>query len=224
MSQMSLFESLSTSNSPAQTSLPWTDLPFLVVDTETTGLDRNQNRVIEIAWVFFDSRQEIHGEARFCQIDEPVPELITGLTGISTDMLTDQPYFAQHVDDFLEFASKAAYIVAYNASFDREFLEAEFRRANRELPAFTWVDPCVFIREFDRYQKGKKLTDAALRWGVRLDGAHRALADAKAAGHLLLKLMPRLKANSLSELITLQNAWQIDQERQYQAYAARKAK
>lgn len=201
---------------------PWTELPFLVVDTETTGLDKTTHRVIEIAWVLFEARKEIASDARLCSVPDPIPEEITDITGISSAMLIDQPGFEFHIDSFLEAASKAAFIVAYNANFDRLFIEAEFARAGKIMPQFTWVDPCVYIREFDRYQKGKKLSDAAARWGVSLNGAHRALADAKAAGHLLLKLMPHLKASSLSELITLQNGWQQDQERQYKAYAARK--
>ncbi|MEI6790649.1 MAG: 3'-5' exonuclease [Myxococcaceae bacterium] len=200
----------------------WTELPFLVIDTETTGLDANQNRVIEIAWVLFEGRKEVASEARFCAIPELVPEEITGITGISNSMLEGQPVFAEHIDAFLAAASRAAFVVAYNANFDRLFIEAEFARVGKTMPVFTWVDPCVYIREFDRYQKGKKLSDAASRWGVSLQGAHRALADAKAAGHLLIKLMPHLKASSLSELISLQNNWQQDQERQYKAYAARK--
>lgn len=201
---------------------PWTELPFLVVDTETTGLDANSNRVIEIAWVLFDARKEVASDARLCAIPESIPTEITGITGISNSMLEGQQGFEFHLDAFLEAASKAAFLVAYNAQFDRQFIEAEFARAGKSFPQFTWVDPCVYIREFDRYQKGKKLSDAAARWGVSLNGAHRALADAKAAGYLLLKLMPHLKASSLSELITLQNNWQQDQERQYKAYAARK--
>ncbi len=201
---------------------PWTELPFLVVDTETTGLDKTTHRVIEIAWVLFDARKEVACDARLCSIPEPIPDEITGLTGIHSSMLEGQPAFSAHIDAFLEAASKAAFLVAYNANFDRLFIEAEFARAGKTLPQFTWVDPCVYIRELDRYQKGKRLSDAAARWGVSLDGAHRALADAKAAGHLLLKLMPHLKVSSLSELITLQNNWQLDQERQYKAYAARK--
>lgn len=201
---------------------PWTDLPFLVVDTETTGLNGDQHRVIEIAWVFFENRKEVSSEARFCSIPELIPEEITNITGITNSMLEGHPSFSDHIADFLKAISKAAFVVAYNAQFDRLFIESEFARAGQTLPELTWIDPCVYIRELDRYQKGKKLSDAANRWGVSLNNAHRALADAKATGNLLLKLMPHLKASSLSELVKLQNNWQQDQERQYKAYAARK--
>jgi len=201
---------------------PWLDMPFVVVDTETTGLDRKQHRVIELAWVHFQGTKEGASSAHLCHHEEPLPAEITNLTGITSDMVKDQQPFAAHIPAFLEAISKAAFIVAYNASFDRLFIESEFARAGIALPEKHWIDPCVFVREIDKFQKGKRLTDAALRWGVELDGAHRALADAKAAGKLLYKLAPHIPAFSLPELIVQQRVWQEQQEESYRAYAARK--
>ena len=202
--------------------LSWTELPFLCVDTETTGLDRTQNRIIEVAWILFHEKKEIFSESRLCCIDEPLPPEIIQLTGISDDMLVDQSHFSEHADALLNAMKRAEFIVAYNANFDRLFLEAELRRIGRSLPDLPWVDPCTFIRELDRYQKGKKLSDATARWGVQLTGAHRALADAKATGLLLQKIAPLLKAHSLTELIQLQNQWQQEQDRNFKAYLAKK--
>ncbi|MES2504978.1 MAG: 3'-5' exonuclease [Myxococcota bacterium] len=215
MSQLSFFEN-SAPKDPH-----WSDMPFLVVDTETTGLNHQQNRVIEIAWVLFDKQLEVASDARLCAIEGPLPAEITTLTGIHSDMLVGQPAFSDHMADFLEACSKASYLVAYNANFDRSFIESEFGRAGHTFPEVHWVDPCIHIREIDRYKKGKRLSDAAARWGVQMDGAHRALADAKAAGHLFLKLAPHLKAASLKELLILENGWRSEQERQYRAYKAR---
>lgn len=201
---------------------PWLDMPFLVVDVETTGLDRNQHRVIEVAWALFHNQEVVFSESRLCAIEGPLPEEIVALTGIRDDMLKDQPEFAHHIEGLLKAMNKAAFVVAYNANFDRLFLEAEFARAERLLPQKHWIDPCVFIREVDRYQKGKKLTDAAARWGVKLNNAHRALADALACGHLLYKLSSHLNAYTLPELIVTQQKWQAEQEKSYQAYLARK--
>lgn len=201
---------------------PWLDMPFLVVDTETTGLDRRENRVIEIAWVTMQGQKEIGSAAHLCRHEEPLPSEITTLTGITSDMVKDEKPFADHIPAFLEALSKVSFVVAYNASFDRLFIEAEFARAGLQLPEKHWIDPCVFVREIDKFQKGKRLTDAARRWGVELNDAHRALADAKAAGMLLYKLAPHLPAFSLPELIVQQRQWQEAQEQSYKAYAARK--
>jgi DNA polymerase III epsilon subunit-like protein len=201
---------------------PWLEMPFLCVDTETTGLDRRENRVIEIAWVHFQSQKELASSAHLCRHEEPLPAEITSLTGITSEMVKNEKPFADHIPAFLEAFSKAAFIVAYNASFDRLFIESEFARAGLTLPEKHWIDPCVIVREIDKYQKGKRLTDATRRWGVELNDAHRALADAKATGHLLYKLAPHVPAFSLPELIVQQKLWQDAQEQSYRAYAAKK--
>ncbi len=201
---------------------PWHELPFLCIDTETTGLDRNTNRVIEVAWVLFHNKQLIEQQAHLCGINEPLPPEITRLTGISDEMLEGKPAFSACVEQLFETLNRVAYVVAYNAPFDKQFIEAELKRIGKKLPDIPWIDPCTFIREVDKYQKGKKLSDAAARWGVELNGAHRALADAMATGHLLYKLVPSLKIHGLEELLRQQGMWREQQEKSFQAYVARK--
>ncbi len=198
-------------------------MPFLVVDTETTGLDPQQNRIIEIAWVLFENGQVTHSQARLCSIIEPLPPEITRITGINASMLEGQPEFSTHASDFIVACSKASYLVAYNVPFDRAFIGSEFERAGQEVPALPWLDPCVYIKEIDKFKKGKKLSDAAARWGVELDGAHRALADATAAGKLFLKLMPHLKADSVEEMLAVENAWRAKQQKEYEEYRSRRS-
>lgn len=199
----------------------WQQLPFLCIDTETTGLDPENNRIIEVAWITFEFEEEKSAQSELCAIDTELPELIINLTGITDAMLKDKPPFSEHADSIIEAMQKVKFIVAYNADFDRLFLEAEMRKVGKVLPQIPWVDPCVFIRKIDRYQKGKKLTDAAARWKVELQDAHRAMADAKATGLLLYKLAPHLKCESLPELVGKQQIWKEEQERSYNAYKAR---
>lgn len=200
----------------------WHNMPFLVIDTETTGLNHQTNRVIEIAWVLFDNEKIIEERSCLCSIDSDIPTEITSLTGITNEMLKGKPAFENHIDDLLEDLGKAVFVVAYNASFDKQFVESEFKRAKRKLPNLPWVDPCTFVREIDKYQKGKKLTDAARRWGIELNGAHRALADATAAGLLLYKLAPYIKISDLEDLLAQQTIWRAQQEKNFQDYMARK--
>jgi DNA polymerase III epsilon subunit family exonuclease len=185
----------------------WHELPFYALDVETTGLDPSIDRIIELALVPFNMPNAMP----YCQlfsIDEPLPREITNITGISDEMLKGKPTFKESVNQFLPLLEKASFVVAYNAKFDRPFLESELARLDMVLPDIDFVDPYIFICELDRYKKGKKLFDAAKRWGVNLDNAHRAMADAEAAGKLMLKLADKINVSALNDLLKRQKIWQ----------------
>lgn len=205
---------------PVKKTVSWQQLPFLCVDTETTGLEPQADRVIEIAWLRFHHGKVESSKSALCKIGMPLPGIITRITGINDGMLDDAPEFSQQVDELVAAFESASFIVAYNANFDKGFIEAEFARLGRSLPEKLWIDPLVFIKEVDKFKKGKKLKDAAERWGVKLDGAHRAMADAQATGELLYKLAPHLKAVELEELHKMQIKWAGEQRKSFDSYRA----
>lgn len=187
---------------------PWYEQPFFAIDVETTGLDPAFNRIIELAMVPFNMPSDIRPFCQLFAVSEPLPKEIIQITGISDAMLKNQPPFAESIDECLRLMEKAAFVVAYNAKFDQPFLESEMARLNKVLPNIPWIDPFIFICELDRYKRGKKLSDAAKRWGIHLENAHRAMADAEAAGKLMLKLAEKLNCRSLIELMNKQKIWQ----------------
>lgn len=188
--------------------LPWFEQGFFALDVETTGLDAASNRVIELAMVPFNMPDEVKGFSSLYSIGETLPPEITGITGISDAMLKNQPAFAELADECIKLMRRASFVVAYNAKFDRPFLESEMARIGRVLPEVPWVDPFVFICELDRFKRGKKLADSAKRWGVSLENAHRATADAQAAGQLLMKMAEKIECHSLEELLAKQKILQ----------------
>ncbi|MEM7495784.1 MAG: 3'-5' exonuclease [Myxococcota bacterium] len=200
----------------------WVDLPFVCVDCETTGLDPQQNRIIEVAWVTLQGQRVLGSESRLCGIEEPLPEVTTQITGITQEMLAGKPPFVDHVDALLEAVKQAEFVVAYNADFDKRFLQAECARSGKTFPDKPWVDPYIFIREIDRYKRSKRLADAAARWGVVLEQAHRAESDAVAAAQLLIKLSERISCNSLADLVKRQADLKREQEIGFREYLTRK--
>lgn len=185
---------------------PWYKQGFFALDVETTGLDPAGNRIIELALVPFNMG-ECKAFTSLFAIGTPLPREISQITGITDEMLEGQPSFQEKIDEILTQIKKVPFVVAYNAKFDRPFVESEFARLNRALPDLQWLDPFVFICEFDRYKRGKKLGDAAKRWGVQLGQAHRAEDDAQAAGELMLKLAPTIGLDRLEDLLERQKIW-----------------
>ncbi len=214
--QLNLFDTRKTKNT-----MPWHCQPFLCIDVETTGLDNKEHRIIEIAWLIFHNSEILTEKSYLCNIGQPIPPIITKITGISSEMLENKPNFSACADELLTDMAKVNFFVAYNAPFDAGFITTEFDRLNKSLPQKPWIDPCVFIKEIDRYKKSKKLTSAATRWGIKLDNAHRALSDAKATGQLLCLLQNQLNCDDLDKLHKRQERWRVAQDKSYKEYLKR---
>lgn len=204
MGFFSLFNGQNETNNAAQIQTAikecWSLKPFFALDVETTGLDPAFNQVIEIALVPFNMGLEPKKFDQLVSVPEPLPPEIIQITGINDAMLKGKPNFGEIAKDLLACMSGAEYIVAYNAKFDRPFIESELARYGFTLPDIPWIDPYVFVCDVDKYKKGKKLVDAAKRWGIELKNAHRAYDDAKAAGDLLIKMKEAIGSMSLCEL------------------------
>ena len=161
----------------------------IILDTETTGLDPKQgHRIIEVAGVEFVNRRPTGRHIHFYL--NPEREIDSGATdvhGLTWDMLRDKLRFADVVDEFLEFARGAQWII-HNAPFDIAFIDEELKRVN--LPsvvdlAADVIDTLALARE---HFPGKKNSLDALceRFGVA--NAHRTLHGAMLDAQLLAEV------------------------------------
>lgn len=199
----------------------WMDLPIVVIDFETTGVNPEVDRVIEIGLVGFLRGEMIFQEAFLVNPGIPIPEESRAVHGITDEELEGAPTFAE-VLSRIAMLVRDHVPVAYNASFDRAFLLNEARRAREagvaidDLPPalredVTWLDPLVWARVVLEGQKSYKLGEIAAHLGVSLERAHRAAGDAEATGRVLLAIahgMPK----SYAELIRLQSRYAAVQE------------
>lgn len=212
---------------------PWADEPLVVIDFETSGLDPMKDRVVEYGVAKFE-----HGVCVAmlgCLVDPccRLSDEVQKIHGITNEQLKGKLRFEQVLPQ-LATLLRGSIPVAYNAPFDRNFLLAEVSRAvppNTEAPfympqAFSsrveWIDPLVWVRELRKYDKGKKLTDVAPRLGVKLEDAHRATADAKATGEVLLKLAPKMP-RLYGQLIEEQQRLALKQQVEFARWRARRS-
>jgi len=197
----------------------WATAPLAVIDFETTGLDPNVDRIIEVGIVTFDGGTLRERHNWLVNPGIPVPEEARNVHGITDQELAAAAPFEEV---FAEMISRLAgrMPVAYNADFDRRFLHAEaarvaFDHGGEPPPALrdevSWLDPLVWVRELQKAEKGKKLTDACARLGIALEQAHRAAGDAEAAGRVLLALAPQMP-RTYGELIRIQTQYAARQD------------
>ncbi len=164
----------------------------MVVDTETTGLQRDADRLIEITSV-----KVVRGTVvdRFQTLINPMREIpwrISRLTGIRTDMVAHAPAAGEALPAFVKFAGDAV-VVFHNESFDKSFINAELQRAELEKLANSTICTLRLARRLLRGLHSKSLASLKEHFGVEVSGAHRALADAQATSEVLLHLLALLQ-------------------------------
>ena len=165
----------------------------IVFDTETTGLNYDgDDRVIEIGCVEMVNHTPTGKTYQvYINPEREVPAEVVRVHGITTEFLADKPKFAEIVDGFLTFIGDAK-LVAHNASFDINFLNAEFRRLN--LPELDWsrvVDTLALSRHLNPHLSRHTLD--ALCKHYNIDNSHRelhgALLDARLLAEVYIELL-----------------------------------
>lgn len=162
---------------------------FVILDTETTGLDPKQgHRVIEVAGVELVGRQ-LTGR-HFHRYFNPEREIDAGATevhGMTWEDLRDKPRFAEVVDEFLEFLDGAS-LVIHNAPFDIAFLDHELGLIDRpSIVALCAgvVDTLTLARE---QFPGKRNSLDALCERFAVEHSHRTLHGALLDARLLAEV------------------------------------
>ncbi len=168
------------------------DIPLAVIDFETTGAAAELgDRVTEIGIVRLLNGQVID---RYSQLVDPQRRISPGasyITGITQEMVTGQPTFADVRDRVCELLS-GAIVVGHNVAFDLSFLHREFARLQRDLSVEfgpTHVLDTVRIARKRFGRGGNGLSRLAARLEVPQTTAHRALADAETTAGVLERLL-----------------------------------
>ncbi len=161
-------------------------MPFAVVDIETTGLDRENDRIVEIGIILLSASLEI--EAEWSSLIFPERSVgATSIHGISDDDVASAPSFAEVAPKVVELL-RGRRLVAHNVRFDIDVLNAEFARTAvaRRIPYECGV--CTMNQSRIYLPPGPhSLAGIAQRTGISVSARHRSLADARTA-HQLLKM------------------------------------
>lgn len=96
---------------------------FVVFDTETTGLSRTKNNVIQIAALRVKDGVVLDSFNQLCKPDDPIYQNIYELTGISNSMVKDCPSSREVANMFRKWAGENAIFAGHNIrTFDMPFL------------------------------------------------------------------------------------------------------
>ncbi len=168
---------------------------FIAFDTETTGLDPVSGRIVEIGAVKFDRRGIVARYNVLINPETPMPEEAGKVNGITDEMLKDKPLIAAVFPDFFDFIGTGV-LVAHNAPFDINYVNAELKRAGKTPLTNKVVDTRIFAKEVFPGLSSYALQDLAVQFGITALEAHRAEDDARVCMELFEKILSRFLKNN----------------------------
>jgi DNA polymerase-3 subunit epsilon len=161
----------------------------ICLDTETTGLNHAENRIIELGMVAFEYDPVTADIIRvadhyngFEDPGHPLPKEIIEITGITDEMVAGQAFDEAVIS---RIASQATLVIAHNAGFDRKFVEARF-------PFFKTIPWACTVNQIN--WQAERISTRVLeyllfKFGLCIN-AHRALDDAEGVLGILLGKLP----------------------------------
>ncbi len=183
------------------TDVPLRDLPFVAIDTETTGLDPRRDALVALAAIPFVAGAP--GPPAFNGLvnpGRPIPDGARAIHGIGDAEVRDAPLAASALPGFLG-ACRDRVLVAHTAAFDLTLINRAARRAG--LPPLDGpvldvgaLAHGVFPSWWDLSLEGlARLTE------VEPVRRHTAEGDAITVGTIFLRLVPLLEQHGVRTLV-----------------------
>jgi DNA polymerase III subunit epsilon len=196
--------------------LPLDKIPFVVIDTELTGLDMKRDSVVSVGAIKMAGTRIELGRSFYRLVSPSAAFKHESIVvhGITPDDVAAKPSLDVVADELLAFCGDRI-LVGHFFSIDLGFLGREApvmkaadlrRRAVDTVRIHSWVE-----QQRNRHAGGYtvpegalNLVSLALSHGIRVDGAHNALTDAFITAQLLqrqLRALPGLGVRTLGDLL-----------------------
>ena len=172
---------------------PLEELPILVFDSETTGLDVAIARIISLGAV------RCHGHRLYPRINldslvnpgMTIPPLSTSVHGITDRMVAGAPDFATGWPP-LAGMIEGKVVVGHSIGFDLAILKAECDRCGLAWQTPPALDTALLYSALYPKEQDIGLESLAARFGVEIEGRHTALGDALVTAEIWIALMAQL--------------------------------
>ncbi|MCY4395855.1 MAG: DUF294 nucleotidyltransferase-like domain-containing protein [Rhodospirillaceae bacterium] len=187
--------------------MPLSSMPAVAIDTETTGLDVETVRIVEIGAVRLDSFAP-GPQPEFSELIDPgipIPEASTEIHGIVDSDVEGAPPFPERVAQFTAWAGTAV-VIGYSIGFDLAVLRAEHERHGLRWQPPRALDVGHLVDLVAPALPERSLETAASWLGVEISDRHRALGDARAAAEVYRAVVPKLREKSIVTLAQAERA------------------
>lgn len=176
----------------------------IYLDVETTGLNSDTDKVIELAMIPFEYNEDgkifkvLPAYTSYQDPGIPLQPITTEITGITDEMITGHAIDLEQVELLL---SQASIVIAHNARFDRGFME-NFYDGFKDI---AWGCSIADINWNEEGMGSLKLEYLAYEYGFFYN-AHRATTDCQAGIEILSNKLNKSGDLVLKRLLDTANA------------------
>lgn len=152
---------------------------YVVFDIETTGFSSEYDQITELSGVKVIGGQVVDEFTALVNPNRPIPWQVSNVTGITDNMVCNQPGIDCVLEKFIEFVGDLP-LVGHNINtFDMKFIYRDSLKCWGQIPDNDYIDTLRMAKIILPDLKHRKLVDLAAHYGISSEGAHRALNDCR---------------------------------------------
>ena len=174
------------------------DGEFVAFDLETTGLSSREDTITEIGAAIFRNGEVVDTFSQLVNPGRAQKPKIVELTGITDEMLKDQPTIEEVLPKFLAFCGDRP-LAAHNAEFDVSFLLAACKKCGIAYEP-TYVDTLILAQNLMTQMENFRLDSVANALSLPEFTHHRALDDGMTVGYMLHRFAAMMEERGISRL------------------------
>ena len=209
--------------------LPLDEALLMCFDLETTGVNVEEDRVVQLAVSYFHRHRVVQQHTQLLNPGILIPEGASAVHGVYDAHVADQPKLSDFITRLApHFRGQVLeqlpppLLIGYNLiSYDVPLFKAELARGGHDpsLIDLPTLDLIIFVRWYLRHRRHQRLENICQEFGVSLTKAHDALFDAKACGFLVSHfLRSGYLPRTVGEALKAQSHFSSILDQEYQDY------
>lgn len=155
---------------------------YVIFDIETTGLDKENDKIIEIGAIKVINNKIIEEFEYLINPGIKLPEVIINITGITDNDLNDKLDVSEVLPKFISFVEDLP-ILAHNSSFDIGFINENIKRIGLNNLDNEIVDTLELSRKYLTHMYNHRLETLKKYYNIK-EVSHRAIGDCKTTNYV----------------------------------------
>lgn len=155
---------------------------YVVLDVETTGFSRSNDRIIEIAVIHYRDGKEINRFSSLINPQIPISPAASAVNHITNEDVANAPTIETVLSDVLRIIDRNL-IIGHNVSFDLGFLGCAIPQEQEDL-VIEYIDTVSLSKRAFPGLASYKLVDLVTNLKISNSQAHRALEDVELTAKL----------------------------------------